>query len=174
MRSFRIRCSSSSNSRAVSSSCALAAEDLAAVGVEAEVADDQEGAAARRPAAQQRADAGEQLVALEWLDEVVVGARVEPLHAGVDRVARGEHQDRHVALGAHAPRNLHAVELRQPEVEHHRIGLEHARLLERGLPVARDADVVALLVERAAEHAGDVGVVLHHKHSRAPAHATPW
>src|SRR3954463_996685 len=58
---------------------ALAAVDLMGVGVEREVACGQRGGAARRPAAQQRAHAGEQLLALERLDEIVVGARVEPL-----------------------------------------------------------------------------------------------
>src|SRR3954447_18414411 len=56
---------------------ALAARDLVRVGVQREVADHERGAAARRPAAQQRAQAGEQLLALERLDEVVVGAGVE-------------------------------------------------------------------------------------------------
>ena len=70
--------------------------------------------------------------------------------------------------------HLHAVELGQPEVEHDRVGLEHAGLLERGLAVAGHAHVVALLVEGAAKHAGDVGVVLDDEHTRAPAHATPW
>ena len=75
MRSLRIRYSSSSNSRWVRSIVALAAADLVGVGVQREVADDERGAAARRAAAQQRAQAGEQLLALEGLDEVVVGAR---------------------------------------------------------------------------------------------------
>ena len=136
MRSLRIRCSSSSNSRAVSSSSRSPRNDLAGVGVEPQVADHQVGAAARRPAAQQRAQAGQQLVALEGLDEVVVGARVESLHARLERVAGGEDQDRHVAVVAQPPADLHAVESGQAEVEHHGVGLEQAGLVERGLAVA--------------------------------------
>src|ERR1700722_1989890 len=60
---------------------ALAARDFVGVDVEREVADAQRGRAARGAAAQQRAQAREQLLTLEGLDEVVVGARVEPLHA---------------------------------------------------------------------------------------------
>ena len=71
------------------------------------------------------------------------------------------------------PGHLHAVELRQPEVEHDRVGLEHARLLERGLAVAGHAHVVALLVEGAAKHAGDVGVVLDDEHTRASRSCRP-
>jgi hypothetical protein len=149
---------------------ALSAVDLAAIGVEAKVANDHEGAAARRAPPQQRADPGEQLVALERLDEVVVGACIEALHARVESVAGGEHQDRHVALGSHPAGHLHAVELRQPEVEHHRVRLEHVRLVESLLAVAGHAYLVALLVEGTTEHAGDVGVVLDHEHTRASAH----
>src|SRR4051812_24071739 len=55
---------------------AVAARDLMRIRVQREVGDDERRAAARRPAAQQRAQAGEQLLALERLDEVVVGAGV--------------------------------------------------------------------------------------------------
>src|SRR4051794_35399010 len=63
---------------------ALAARDLVRVGVEREVADAQRRHPARRAATQQRAQASQQLLALERLDEVVVGADVEPLDAGVE------------------------------------------------------------------------------------------
>src|ERR687886_842362 len=58
---------------------ALGPLDLVRVRVQRQVADDERRAAPRRPAAQERAQAGEQLLALERLDEVVVGARVEAL-----------------------------------------------------------------------------------------------
>src|SRR3954468_1082067 len=69
---------------------ALAAAHLVGVGVELQVARGQRGGAARRPAAQQRAHAGQQLLALEGLDEVVVGARVEALALWLERGAGGE------------------------------------------------------------------------------------
>src|SRR5690349_7119490 len=53
---------------------AVGAGHLVRVRVEREVAHAQRGHAARRTAAEQRAHAGEQLLALEGLDEVVVGA----------------------------------------------------------------------------------------------------
>ena len=62
----------------------------------------------------------------------------------------------------------------QPEVEHDQVGLEHARLVERLLAVAGDAHVVALLVEGALQHAGDVGVVLDDEHTRASTSWLPW
>ena len=45
-------------------------------------------------AADQRAQPGEQLAEVERLDQVIVGAAVEPFDARLDRVARGQHQDR--------------------------------------------------------------------------------
>src|SRR3954451_15289166 len=65
---------------------AVPARDLVRVGVEREVADPQRGHAARRTAPQQRPHAGEQLLALERLDEVVVGADVQPLDARLQGV----------------------------------------------------------------------------------------
>src|SRR5689334_14245511 len=60
---------------------ALAAEHLVGVRVERQVPHAQGGHPARGAPAQQRAHAGEQLLALERLDEVVVGADVESLDA---------------------------------------------------------------------------------------------
>ena len=135
------------------------------VGVQRQVGDDERGAAARRAAAQQRAQAGEQLLALEGLDEVVVGAGVEALDARLDRVAGGEHEDRDVVGRAQAPGHLHAVELGQPEVEDDEVGVEGGRLVERRLAVAGDAHLVALQAQRALEHLGDLLVVLDDEHA---------
>src|SRR5919107_4220304 len=87
---------------------ALLAPHLVRVGVELEVADDERRAPVRRPAAQERAQAREQLLALEGLDEVVVGARVEALDARLDCVARREHEDRDVALLAQVASDVDA------------------------------------------------------------------
>ncbi len=127
-----------------------------------------------RPAAQQGAQAGQQLLALEGLDQVVVGAGVQALHARVQRLARGEDEDRHVAALAQPPGHLHAVDPGQAQVEHHGVGLEHGGLLQGRLAVAGDAHLVALHAQRAAQHAGDVAVVLHHEDSRFIAHREAW
>ena len=123
-------------------------------------------AAARRTAPQQGAHARQQLLALEGLDEVVVGAGVEALDARLQRVARGEHQDRDVVALAQAAGDLHAVELRQAEVEDHQVGDERARRVERRLAVERQPDLVALQAQRALEHLRDLLVVLDDEHAR--------
>src|SRR5204863_279609 len=66
---------------------ALAAGHFVRVCVEREVPDAQRRRAARRAPPQQRAHAREQLLALEGLDQVVVGARVQPLHTRLQPVA---------------------------------------------------------------------------------------
>src|SRR3954447_1826382 len=60
---------------------AVAARDLVRVGVQREIAHAQRGHAARGAPPEERAHAREQLLALERLDEVVVGADVQALDA---------------------------------------------------------------------------------------------
>src|SRR5262249_18515625 len=91
---------------------ALAAEDLVSARVEAQVADREERAAARGAAAQQGAQAREQLLALERLDEVVVSAGVESRHAVPGPVACREHEDRDVAGVTQPAADLDPVEPR--------------------------------------------------------------
>src|ERR687893_2092472 len=66
---------------------AVVAGDLVGVGVEHQVPDPQRRHPARWAAPEQGPQAGQQLLALERLDEVVVGADVEPLDARLERVA---------------------------------------------------------------------------------------
>src|SRR6202012_1104801 len=146
---------------------ALAAVDLAGVGVQLQVADLERGGAARRPTAQQRADPRQQLLALEGLDQVVVGARVEAGDAVPGLGAGGPQQDRHVALHAQAPADLDPVEAGEAEVEHDQVGDEPDRDVERLDPVGGGADLVALVAQRAAQDVGDIGVVLDYEDAAA-------
>ncbi len=140
---------------------AVAARDLVRVGVEHEVADPQRRHPARRAAAQERAHAGEQLLALERLDQVVVRADVEALDAGLQRVARREHEDRHlVAALAQALGHVHAVEAGEAEVQDDQVREEGVRLLEGLDAVAGELDLVALHAQRALEDVRDLLVVL--------------
>jgi hypothetical protein len=101
----RRRSSSASrlNSLAVRSSRCCARVALRADQVELQVAQAQLRGrlrTGRRTAAQQRAHTGQQLREGKGLDEVVVGALLQPAHAVLDLVARREHQHRRVAAGA--------------------------------------------------------------------------
>ncbi len=108
----------------VSSIAASAAADLVADGIELEVVEAQRLAVllpAR--AAQQRAQAGEQLLERERLGQVVVGARLQARDAVADAVARGEHQDRRAVAGVAQPAaDLEAVEPGHQDVEQDRVG----------------------------------------------------
>ena len=69
-------------------------------------------------AAQQGADAGEQLLHVEGLRDVVVGAGIEALDLVAPAVAGGQDDDRHLAsLAAPGVQDRDAVHLRQAEIE---------------------------------------------------------
>ena len=108
---------------------AVAAARRAGLGLEGQVGEGQP-LLRRAVAAQQRAQPRAQLLALERLDEVVVGAGVEAGDALLERVARGQQEDRHgEALGAQAARDGEAVDAGHGHVEHEDVG---HRALDRG------------------------------------------
>ncbi|CAM5502499.1 hypothetical protein SSTU70S_00928 [Stutzerimonas stutzeri] len=88
-----------------------------------EVADLQLPAPGTLAAAQHRFDAGDQLGQGEGLDQVVVGASLEPLDAIGQRIAGGEHDDRRVAprIVAQALAHLIAVDTGQHDVQHDQV-----------------------------------------------------
>ena len=140
---------------------ARAAAGAARSGVEREVAEAQDLALARLPASKQRTDARGEHLEREWLHEVVVGARVEPDDLVGGGVLRRQHEDRELWIaGAQPSADLNAVDARHHQVEHHEVGRELERLLERFRTVARGGDRVALERERAAQHVRDVLVVV--------------
>ncbi len=125
------------------------------------------GAAAGRAAPQERANARQQLAPLEGLDQVVVGAAVEPADPVVGLRARGEHEDRHVALGAQLAADLGSVQPGEAEIEHDEVGDEGMRLVKRLDAVARGAHLVALVAKRPAENVRDLRIVLDDEHPTA-------
>ena len=134
-------------------------------GIEREVGEAQ-ALRRRLDAAQQRAQAGEQLAQREGLDQVVVGARVEAGHAVVDRVARGEHQHRRAVAGlAHAPADLEAVDVRHGDVEHDGIELLGRETVERLAAVLGERHVVALERQRALHGRSQRRLVVDHQDS---------
>src|SRR3954452_6979249 len=142
------------------------ARNLVRVRVEREIADAQRGHAARRAAPEQRAHACEQLLAFERLDEVVVGADVQALHARLQCVACGEHQDRRVVpVVAQATGDIEAVQPRQAEVEDDDVGQEGVGLVEAAHPIGGELDLIALQAQRALQDLGDLLVVFDDEHT---------
>ena len=83
--------------------------------------------------AEHGADAREELLDVERLGHVVVGAGVERGDLVGLAVARGQHHDRNVAERAHPAQHLDAVDVGEPEVEQHDVGPavgdQHDRIL---------------------------------------------
>ena len=107
-------------------------------------------------AAQQRLDAAHQLAQAERLGQVVVGAKLEADDLVHLLVARGQEQHRRLVAGAaHAAQHLESVHARQTHVEDHQIRGVARRDLEALFAVARDGDLVALLLEGVLDAARD-------------------
>src|SRR5262249_5516993 len=105
----------------------------------------------------------------ERLDEVVVGAGVEPGDAILDRVARGEHEHgRPDAAGPEPPARLEAADPRQHDVEHDRVVVGGARHPDGVLAARRDVRGEPLLDEAAADQTRHPRLVLDDQHAHAP------
>ena len=99
-------------------------------------------------APQQGLDAAHQLAQAEGLGQVVVRAQLQADDLVHLLVARGQEQDRRlVARAAQPAQHLEAVDARQADVEDHEVGCVVRRELEAFFAVARDGDLVALLLE---------------------------
>ena len=115
----------------------------------------------RRPAAAERAHAGEQLGRGERLDEVVVGAGVETRDPVLDGVAGGEQQDRGAdPLRAQPAADGESVEAGHGDVEHDDVGDRALDGGERRAAVRGGDGLVALGRERPDEHPEDGWVVV--------------
>ena len=64
------------------------------------------------------------------------------------------------ACGAQRAQDLQAVDVGQHPVQHHRVGPEVAAGASAVRAVGRDADLPALVAQRAGEHVGEVGFVV--------------
>ena len=116
-------------------------------------------------AAQQRAQPGLQLAQGERLDQVVVGARVEPGDAVVDRVARREHEDGGAVAGRAQPAaHLEPVDARHRHVEHDRVDVVADEVVERRAAVLGHVHVVAVERQRALQRLAHGRLVVDHQH----------
>ena len=116
----------------------------------------------RAAAPLERTDAGEQLVELERLREVVVRAGVEAAHHVLDGVARREHEDRRIpTFPPELGRDLEAVLLGKDDVEQDDVVLVHVGQHGAFVPVGGDVHHVPLFLQPLLDESGDLPVVLH-------------
>ena len=95
------------------------------------------------------------------LDQVVVGAGIEPGDALLDAVARREDQERQLeAALAPAAQPHHAVATRQAEVQHDRIERLRRRAPRRPGAVAEPVDGVAELTQAGGQRVTEQDIVL--------------
>src|SRR3954470_11242418 len=143
---------------------------LTATGVDVEVAVlDRlalEIAAVGRRAAQDRLHARDELPRVEGLRQIVVGTDLEADDLVDVLVARGQHQDRHVARLANALRHLDAVDVRKHEVEHDQSGHLLRDLVQRITAGRGRADGVPGVLEVQRDERGDRALVLDHEDAR--------
>ena len=147
-------------------------EHLALVGDDLEVAEHQRGVAGLRGPgpAEQRPDAGRQLLRGEGLGEVVVGAGLEPGHDVVGVGAGRHHHDRHVAGAPQRAAQLEAVDARQHDVDEHDVGRLAVEGVDRLLAAAGLLDRPALVLEGHLDSGADPLVVLDGQDASAHSH----
>ena len=109
------------------------------------------------------AHSGEKLRRAERLGDIVVRAHVECLYLIALIAARGDDDDGQARPGAHGLYYLHAVHIRQAEVEHHEIRTVRAYHRESLVPGAGCYDIVAVCGEYSLDKAGDAFFVLYDK-----------
>ena len=121
-------------------------------------------------AAQDGADARQQLAQAEWLGDVIVGAEFEAGDA-VDLVlAGGEHQDRRITLLAQDAADRESVQPWQHDVEDDQIGAVAPRPIQRRHAIAGVQHRVPLALEVVAQRLGERRIVFYQQDRR---HGTP-
>ncbi|CDN45284.1 hypothetical protein BN871_HA_00060 [Paenibacillus sp. P22] len=121
-----------------------------------------------RLAAQQRAHPREQLLERERLHQIIVRAEIEPLHAVMDIVLGGQHQDRHGAAAfPDAPAYFPAVHLRHHDIKDQQLRIGSEQRLQPFQPVAGRRDLVSLERQAAAQHGCNLLVIVYHHDMRS-------
>ena len=120
-----------------------------------------------------RPDAGRQLVGVERLGDVVVGAEVEALRLVGGRALGREEDHRHRALLAELAHDLDPVEVRHDDVEEDDVGADLLGLGEGVLAAGRGDDPEALLAQRDGDELRDPGLVIGDEDQWLGSHRTP-
>jgi hypothetical protein len=109
-----------------------------------------------------------QLLEVEGLGEVVVGAGIEAFDAVVDGAARGQHEDGGAkARGAKFAADGVAVLHRQHDIEDDDVVLVDGGLVEGLFAVAGDIDGIGLFAEAFGDKSGDPGLVFNQQNPHA-------
>ena len=119
----------------------------------------------RRTSASMRA---KQLIEIEGLGEIVVGAHLEALDLVLQRIHGGEHQDgRVVALKAQALADVVAVHVGQHQIEHDDVELPGLGEVDPFGAGGGDGNPMILRAEPAVDEVGDARLVFNQEHVHA-------
>ena len=145
------------------------AVDLAAERIKPQAGDLAHGRPVVRTPAIERPQPQDELLQLERLREVVVGAELEPGGLVVEAVGGGEHEDRHAAAGGDdALGDLVAVRSGNVPVEDGDVVGVRVQQPQRGAAVPGDVCRDRLESEAVADGLRHVGLVLDDQHTHAP------
>ena len=151
------------NSVFVSASCSPRLQHDALLAADLEVAEHQRpgrGGLVQLDPAQERPDAGRQLLDDHRLGHVVVGTGLQPRHQ-VDGVGLGgDDHDRHDAAVRIVRQTSKPGHVGQPQVEEHEVGLVPVEEGQAGAAVPRLVHLVALVLQGEADGQADLVVVL--------------
>ena len=133
------------------------------------------GEVAAGAAAQERADAGDELAHAERLGKVVVPADLQAHHLVELRVARRQEQHRHGGLGAQAATQLVAVHAGQHDIEHEQVVGVLRRQSQGLLAIVYHVGVETLLLQGVADEFRDGRLVVHDEDAvRCIVHVIPF
>jgi hypothetical protein len=120
----------------------------------------------RTRAAHQRTQSSRQLVKIDGLDDVVVGAGVKAPDTILDGVARSQDENgKLAALPPFPPQQLHAVEARQAEIEHDGHEGSRAQCKFRGDAIFHPIRVETALPEPRLERVAEQRIVFNHQNA---------
>ena len=112
-------------------------------------------------AAEDRLDSGQQLLHLEGLRQIIVGALLQALHLVVRLALGGEHDDGGLAVLPDGAQHAPAVHHGQHDIEQHQV---RPHLPEQGHALAAvggDLCMIAFLFQIHLDQLRDIGVVFH-------------
>ena len=108
---------------------------------------------------------GDELLAAERLDHVVVGPGLEPPDALELRAPRGQHDHRDIGEISDAFQRLPAVEAGHRDVEHDEVRRRLVEGAQPGAAVVRLVDVQPGSLQQLDDEAADVVVIVHDQDS---------
>ncbi len=108
-------------------------------------------------------DPGQQLVHAEWLGDKVIGAGIQSFDFVLFLASDRQHDDGHIRHHADPPAKFDPVQIRHCQIGNDEVGRPVLHDLQRHLAIIGDADIVSPGGQGGAEHAGDLGFIVHHK-----------